>query len=97
MRCGGQVLLAAALAAAPVAYGLDFSKVTCRQFLASGQANMAPIMMWLRGYHAGKVGAIPYDSADRWRAQLGFYCRSHPDDNLIEMSGRLLAEQNRGL
>jgi len=97
MRCGGPVLLAAALAAAPVAYGLDFSKVTCRQFLASGRANMASMMMWLRGYHAGKSGTIPYDSADRWPARLGFYCRNHPDDNLIEVSERLLAEQDRGL
>lgn len=58
---------------------------------------MAPMMMWLRGYHAGKIGTIPYDSADRWPARLGFYCRNHPDDNLIEVSERLLSEQDRGL
>jgi hypothetical protein len=28
----------------------DMSKVTCGAFLASGKANMAAIIMWLRGY-----------------------------------------------
>ena len=36
----------------------DMSKVTCGAFLASGQANMAAAIMWLRGYHAGKRGVI---------------------------------------
>ena len=37
--------------------------------LASGQANMAALISWLRGYHAGKTGVIPYQSPDRSRAQ----------------------------
>jgi hypothetical protein len=35
---------------------LDNRTITCREFLASGQANMAALISWLRGYHAGKTG-----------------------------------------
>ena len=41
----------------------DMSKGTCGAFLASGQANMAAAIMWLRGYHAGKRNVI--DVIDR--------------------------------
>jgi hypothetical protein len=44
--------------AAPVYARTDMSIVSCRAFLGSGQANMAAIIMWLRGYHAGKRGVI---------------------------------------
>lgn len=49
LRCA---LLATALVATgiPNAHCLDFSNVTCRAFLASGQANMAAMFMFLRGY-----------------------------------------------
>jgi HdeA/HdeB family len=93
------VALCAVLAAAggPSAHGLDFSKVTCRAFLGSGQANMAAMFMWLRGYHAGKNGVIAYDSASPYAARLGRYCRDHSLANLIEASERILADLDRDL
>jgi hypothetical protein len=95
-RCA---LFAAAfiMAGAPSAHSLDFSKVTCRAFLASGQANMAAMFMFLHGYHSGKRGVIPYDSSDRYAGRLGFYCRQHPNANLIEASEQILSEQDRGI
>jgi HdeA/HdeB family len=99
MRLYRCVLVSATLitASAPSAHCLDFSKVTCRAFLASGQANMAAMFMFLRGYHSGKRGIIPYDSRDRYAGRLGFYCRQHPDANLIEASEQILSEQDRGI
>lgn len=47
-------------ASAPRAQALDMEKVTCQAFLASGRANMAAMIMWLRGYHAGKGGLIAF-------------------------------------
>jgi HdeA/HdeB family len=79
------------------AHSLDFSKVTCREFLASGQANMAAMIMFLRGYHAGKTGVIPYQSPDSYGGRLGFYCQEHPDANLVESSEQILADLDRGL
>ena len=92
-------LTTAALVAtgAPNAYGLDLSVVTCRAFLASGRANMAAMFMFLRGYHSGKRGVIPYDSKDPYPGRLGFYCKQHPDANLIEASERILSELDRGI
>ncbi len=99
MRFHISLVLAAALVAVggPGAQALDFSKVTCRAFLASGQANMASMFMFLRGYHAGKTGIIAYDSKGPYPGRLGKYCRDHPRANLIESSERILAELDHGI
>jgi acid stress chaperone HdeB len=99
MRLHRRALFAAALVAtgAPSAHSLDFSSVTCREFLASGPGNMAAIFMFLRGYHSGKHGVIAYDSHDRYAGRLGFYCKQHPNANLIEASEQILSELDRGL
>jgi hypothetical protein len=69
---------------------LDNRTITCRAFLAAGQNNMAALISWLRGYHAGKTGVIPYQSPDPYGGRLGFYCKQHPNDNLIEASEKIL-------
>lgn len=99
MRFRHCVLFAVLLAVAgtPAAHGMDFSKVTCRAFLASGRPNMAALFMFLRGYHAGKSGIVPFDPHDPYAGRLGFYCRQHPEANLIESSERILSEQDRGI
>jgi hypothetical protein len=99
MRLYRSVTLAAALIIVGTtnAHSLDFSKVTCHEFLASGQANMAAMIMFLRGYHAGKTGVIPYQSPDSYGGRLGFYCQQHPDANLVESSEQILADLDRGL
>jgi hypothetical protein len=73
MRLYRCVLLAALIATAPSAHSreMDTAKITCRAFLASGQANMAAIIMWLRGYHAGKTGVIPYQTPDPYGRPSG--------------------------
>jgi acid stress chaperone HdeB len=95
-----RVFLAVAIAAsAPSAHGaeIDPAKLTCRAFMTSGQANMAVVIMWLRGYYAGKSGATSYQSADPYGGRLGFYCTQHPDANLIEASEPILTNLDRGL
>jgi hypothetical protein len=95
-----RVFLAAVVAAsAPSAHGveMDPAKVTCRAFLTSGQANLAAIIMWLRGYHAGKTGTTSYQSSDPYGGKLGFYCAQHPDANLIEASEPILTNLDQEL
>jgi HdeA/HdeB family protein len=84
---------------APIADGreLDNRTITCRAFLASGQNNMAALISWLRGYHAGKSGVIPRQFPDAYGGRLGFYCQQHPDDNLIEASEKILTELDHGM
>ena len=86
-----------ALIAARGAHGLDFSQITCGSFLASGERNMAALIMFLRGYHAGRTGTIAYNSADPYGAKLGSYCRQHPAANLIQSSEKILNDLDRGL
>ena len=76
---------------------LNNGTITCRQFLASGQANMAALISWLRGYHAGKTGVIPYQSPDPYGGRLGFYCKQHPDANLIDASEQILNALDQGV
>jgi hypothetical protein len=81
-------------ASAPNARALDMTHVTCRGFLSSGQANMAAIIMWLRGYHAGKSGVVdPIEVGDRdhYGSRLGRYCGAHPETPVIDASEHVLA------
>ena len=83
--------------AVPSAYGkeLNNARITCRAFMASGHDNMAALISWLRGYHAGKTGIIAHQAPDAYGDRLGFYCKQHPDANLIEASEQILAEIDR--
>jgi hypothetical protein len=77
---------------------LDKSKITCRAFLASGQANMSALISWLRGYHAGKTGDIPSPLHDTsYGTRLGASCKQHPDANLIETSEKILTDMNHSI
>ena len=58
---------------------------------------MAVMIMFLRGYHSGKHGVIPYDSADHYSGKLGFYCGQHLDVTLIEASEQILTDLDRSL
>jgi acid stress chaperone HdeB len=103
MRLHRRVLFAAVFVVAAAPHALartDMSKVTCGAFLASGQANMAVIIMWLRGYHAGKRGVIDViekPPADPYGGRLGRYCKDHPNDSVIDASERILSDLDRGI
>ena len=92
-----------ALAAALIAvtgqdvYGLDFSTVTCRAFLASGRDNMGVTIMWLHGLHAGKTGGIAFESYGPYARRLGQYCKDHPLANLIDVSKKILTDEDHGI
>lgn len=75
----------------------DYGALTCRDFVRSGHDNMAVIIWWLRGHHAGKTGINSFDAKDAYAKRLGFFCGSHPNANLIEASEQILAEFDRGI
>jgi hypothetical protein len=92
------VACCAAVAAAPAnAEPRDYGQITCRNFLASGQANMGYILWWLRGYHAGRRGVPVFDPGDAYAARLGYYCRNHPRAKLVDASEHILSQLDRGL
>jgi hypothetical protein len=94
---GAVLVVLAMTAAARGAFALDFSKVDCRAFLASGRGNMSAMIMFLRGYHAGKTNIVPFDDNEAYGGRLGFYCRQHPRANLLEASEAILTELDRGI
>ncbi|HZU88629.1 MAG TPA: HdeA/HdeB family chaperone [Stellaceae bacterium] len=98
-RCA---LFAAAFAVigASQAPAFDMAHVTCGGFFASGPANMKVIIMWLRGYHAGKSGIIARTSTAEMRAyggKLGHYCRMHPNARVIDASEQILTNEDQGI
>lgn len=97
MATGTNFAALIAVPGTPAAQESDYSKVTCRASLASGRANMAALISFLWGYHAGKGGVVPFDPHSPFGASLGYYCRSHPAANLIESSERILSELDRGI
>ena len=75
----------------------DYGAFTCHDFVASGTQNMAVIIWWLRGYHAGKTDVRTFNAKDVYAKRLGAFCGGHPGANLIETSERLLTELDRGI
>ena len=76
------------------------AKVTCRAFIASGHDNMAAMIMWLRGYHSGKLGVIAATDTAEMRfygGRLGRYCKAHPDASVIDASEQILSDEDRGI
>jgi hypothetical protein len=63
--------------------------ISCREFLASGLPNMAALISWLQGHHAGKTVIIPFQSPSPYGGWLGLYCTQHPDANLIDASEQI--------
>jgi len=53
------------VAGTPAVQARDYSKITCREFLASGRADMAALFMFLNRYHAGRSGIVPFDPHSR--------------------------------
>lgn len=91
---------ALAVAGASHTLSLDMAHVTCRGFLASGSGNMQAIIMWLRGYHAGKMGIVARLEIPEMRtygAKLGYYCKTHPNLRVIDASEKILTEKELGL
>jgi len=94
-------LIAAALvlASSQNALSLDMAHVTCHALATASNDDMAELIMWLRGYHAGKTGDMAStDTAElqEYGLDLGSYCKTHMDDLAINASEKILAEEHRG-
>lgn len=66
------------------AQSLDLSKVSCREFLESGQDNIGIVMTWLDAYYRDE-DADPIMDFDRMKAngeKLAAYCRANPTTRL---------------
>ena len=79
------VLLVAGVALPAWAEDLDFSKITCKQFVSAPKDQIGTILVWLEGYYT-KESAPPIMYADKTTndaKHLSDYCNAHGDDDVI--------------
>jgi hypothetical protein len=65
---------------------LDFSKITCKQFLSAPKDQIGTILVWLEGYYT-KEDAPPVMYAaksEKDAKNLAVYCTAHGDDDIIK-------------
>jgi len=92
------ILVAASLvvslgAAAPAsAQKLDLTKVTCKQFLDSGERTMSMILMWLTGFFTDEdeTPVVDFDKLKTDAGKLTDYCRKNPTTNLMTAAEEIL-------
>ena len=95
VACYVATVLAVAGASSARGDGTDMNLITCRAFLGSGIANESTMIMWLLGYHSGtrhRVIAMSKDYTGGYGTKLGRYCGTHPDDNVVDASEKILAD-----
>lgn len=75
-----------ALAGTVKAQDLDFSKITCKQFIGGSKEEIGVILTWLEGYYT-KENAPPIlysDKVVKDAKGLAEYCKAHGDDDIIK-------------
>jgi acid stress chaperone HdeB len=95
MRLRTTLIAAAMLLAAPAgAANLDLSTVKCKEFLSSGQDNIAVIITWLDGYYKEKDDPpiINFDKFGANSEMLAKFCAENPENGLITAADKTLGK-----
>ncbi len=75
-----------ALSGVAKADDLDFSKITCKQFIGGSKEEIGVILTWLEGYYT-KENSPPILYSDKIvkdAKALSAYCNAHNDDDVIK-------------
>lgn len=81
-----------ALAGTAKAQDLDFSKITCKQFVTGSKEEIGVILTWLEGYYT-KENAPPVLSSDKIvkdAKALSAYCKDHGDEDVIKAADAVM-------
>lgn len=76
------------------ASAVDMTQLTCEGLLAAGHDNVATMLTWLQGYHAGKNGRVSTlnkEDAGAYGTKFGLYCKEHPNSSALDASEHALA------
>jgi len=75
---------------------IDMSKITCKQFIESYDAQAVAIAVWMSGYFNGKRGVTVVDPSkfEANATKVETYCRSNPNVTLMQAAETLLAASN---
>ena len=87
--------LAVALLAFPLAWSaraemVDFSKVTCEEFMNLDEDAMAGYYIWLEGYFSGKSGntVLDTDTVEEDLTKLVELCNDSPKSTVLKVLGQ---------
>ena len=71
---------------------LDLTKVTCKQFLDSGERTMSMILMWLTGFFTDEddTPIVDFDKLKTDANKIGDYCRKNPNTALMTAAEEIL-------
>jgi len=94
-----KIRIAAFAAAALIVYSLpaaaediDMAKITCKDFLASSDADIGTILVWLEGYYT-KENDPPILHVDKMTKDgkaMGGYCATHGEDGIIKAADTVM-------
>jgi hypothetical protein len=86
-------ILVAAFAATPaIAQDLDFSKITCKEFVSAPKEEITTILVWLEGFYT-KENDPPIMFAEKTKKDakaLSDYCNGHPGDDVIKAADAVM-------
>ena len=75
-----------------LAQDLDFSKITCKEFISAPKDEVGTILTWLEAFYT-KENAPPILYAEKTlkdAQNLGAYCNAHGDDDLIKAADTVM-------
>ena len=97
MKTTLSILFAAALSLASMpahAVKWDLSTMTCKQFLESGEDNIAVVLTWMDGWYKGDEdkAIIDTDAFVENAKKFGTYCATHPNISIVNAAEEILGK-----
>ena len=97
MKTTLSILFAAALSLSSMpahAVKWDLSTMTCKQFLESGEDNIAVVLTWMDGWYKGDEdkAIIDTDAFVENAKKFGTYCATHPNISIVNAAEEILGK-----
>ena len=86
------ILVATFIAAPAMAQDLDFSKITCKEFISAPKDEIGTILVWLEGFYTKENDPpVMYQAKLTKDAKaLSDYCNAHNDDDVIKAADTVM-------
>lgn len=74
------------------AQDLDFSKISCKDFLAAPKDQIAIVLVWLEGYYTKESDPpiLRDEKTQKDAKALGVYCGTNPDHDIIRAAEKVM-------
>jgi hypothetical protein len=86
------MVIVAAAARPAASEDLDFSKISCKEFISAPKDQISTILVWLEGYYT-KNNDPPIMYADKTMKDakgLSDYCNAHPGDDIVKAADAVM-------